>query len=1405
MRVVLASALALALGQGEGRARPHEGVEALPRAVQRYVVQLTRSPLVWYDGEVPGLPALTRDGRGKLVLDSWQAQGYRALLDRDHLAFGAVLSRAFPTAEVHWSYRVIFNGVAVRAPEGALDRLRRLPGVRSVRTTDRRLYRPIMEVSLPLIGAPTYWDATGGIGFAGYGVRVAVIDTGIDPDNPFFDPGSLSYPSGFPKGAAAYTTPKVISARAYFRPDDPVDVERDTPNPIDHLGHGSHVAGTIAGTAGTVFDLGGYEATVSGVAPRARLMNYKVFYRAESGTEGAHEPELMAAFEDAVTDGADVISNSWGGPDIFGDADPSLEAYGAALEAGCVVVFAAGNDGPGEGSMGSPGSFGPFITVGSVSTGRQFTRYMEVTGPSPVDPALSEISMSVGYISPSISSDVGPAPLRSSHLVDGGVNVDGCQPFTPGAFDGAIALVLRGDCSFTEKVTHAADASAIAVIVHNQNPGEGHFRMTGDDVTVPAIMVAYDDGHLLRDWVEAQPTAEAVLRAGYVPYYRPDLIDEVVYSSSRGVTAHAVLKPDLAAPGSLILSANAHRVGSTSTRVWGWKSGTSMATPHVAGAAALLKQAHPEWTHYEVKAALVGRAVREGITSWIDGPGARPWEIGGGRLAVDRLLDIRLLADPAVLSFGEGAPGEQLSITVRLSRVADDVSSFSPQWVADRELSGVVLDPGHASTVALSGDGAQEVAFSVTLPEDADPGEYTGWIDLTDDGSGITTLPYYYRVVPAEVERDLLIVDLQFSAENAREDYRIYYGAAANVLGLTWDQATVTQYSAAPEVAEMLRYRAVLLLTGDDQWNHFGVVGRGTQDRIASYLLRGGRVIIAGQGPLRSTYNSRIQALSGAATHDEYPLYDETTESLVQLSDYSVKAIDYPQLVTADIDLTPGAGVGELSQIAELFPVAGVDSDLVLDPWSTPVLKMYRGNFAGYGYMGMVYDPFPDYGLDRLAEAHSHRAVVFGFGLELINQTPDATQIQPGSREELLSRAFNWVSDRVTLSVHVTRVDRLVTLDASALSSSADMASYWVDFGDGSDPVESEEHVFSHEYVGFGFPEVTLVARSSTGAAGLWRRTLEVQPGSEGVDAGVVDGGVSGDADATLIEEPRKGCGCRSGDATGGGSASLVLMLMLMLALLLFVRLRGRVVVSRTLGMMLVCGVAGVWSVAAVGCKSKEAQKVKEAYTDVIDYSMEYKERHTIWKKRKLPGYVWSVRENRDDTKRPSLDMDVVVPHDLPRGDLQKLLKEAARLAKGATSLSVVRVQAWPQGLSAFGGLLGMAHLAQDGRGWDGKGNTFRGTRVLSGHAKGVWPPSKLDLEVLRALERRRRIVFADPKYAKRKASWLKRPARLEAALVATVAPTLGLTRESVRRTVKNAKSYWWKPHWQPQPTSVSQ
>jgi len=151
---------------------------------------------------------------------------------------------------------------------------------------------------------------------------------------------------------------------------------------------------------------------------------------------------------------------------------------------------------------------------------------------------------------------------------------------------------------------------------------------------------------------------------------------------------------------------------------------------------------------------------------------------------------------------------------------------------------------------------------------------------------------------------------------------------------------------------------------------------------------------------------------------------------------------------------------------------------------------------------------------------------------------------------ELMSRAFNWVSDRVELDVRVMRQDLETTLDASAVAPTS-VSDYEYDFGDGSALVESSEPRSTHSYQQYGTYEVTVIARSVTGAAAIWRRTLAVQPGTEGIDAGVGDAGPEGDADATLIEEPRKGCsGCA---AAGRGPVPVVI---LVLALLPWLRRR---------------------------------------------------------------------------------------------------------------------------------------------------------------------------------------------------------------------------------------------------------
>jgi subtilisin family serine protease len=1145
-------------GGGAGWARPPglgdedgRGAESDARRFRRFVIQLDLPCAARYRGSVPGFAPIGRTARAKLDLQSMAARSYLGLLAARQQRFVRMLRVTIPDAEIQYRFKVVFNGLVVRVPVDTVHQLSRLPHVKRVRSTDRVLYTPSLDVSIPWIGAPEFWAENGGETLAGATIKVAVIDSGIDHTNPFFDVAGLAYPEGFPRGALDFTTPKVIAARAYFRPDDPVDPEKDAPNPMDHGGHGSHCAGIIAGAQGTVFDMGGYQAEVSGVAPQAQLMNYKVFYTALSGTEGALEPELMAAFEDAVIDGADVISNSWGGPDVYGLADPSLAVYEAAVEAGSVVVFAAGNEGPGDGSIASPGIGTRFITVGATATGRQFTRYLEVTEPAPVPAFLTEVVMSVGRISPSINEDVGPAPLVSAYLVAGGSNADGCADFGTSVFADAIALLRRGNCTFSEKIEHAAAAGALAVIVQNNVQGEGVFAMNGDDVSVPAVMVSYQDGQSLRTWAADYNDAKVALRAGLIPYPVAGERGQVVAFSSRGPTAWATLKPDIVAPGTLILSADAHAVGSASQRIWGLKGGTSMATPHVAGVAALLKQAHPAWNHDQIKSALTARAVRQGLVSYT-GLAATTLEIGAGAVDMTELLEIPVWADPPILNLGEVEGSETATALLHIEARAPTVGQIGLSWHADLLPDGVTLKPPSGTVVTLDDQGCVEVEVSATVADGNHPRDIAGHLLLEDNAGSSTRVPFFVRAAAERGTRDLLIVDLSFASENETASYLPIYEETAQAIGLTYDVAQGSDVAAAPPLPNLWQYQAVLLFTGDDVWYGHSDYGLWTLDRISSFVVRGGGLIVTGQGPLRQSSHTRLAALVGTATDPGFPLRDENGQ-LVSLGEYRVTVFEAPHFISGPMFLYQGLGSGDLSRLGEL---AQAVTDITSEPWTRPVLRMQGDVFDGGGVVGMVYDPYLAYGKDPLAESQRHRALFLGFGLEVVADSQDATgpSPAPGSRAELLKNAFEWVSDRVTLEVAYARTDRDVTFRCTAAATRSDITEFTYDFGDGSETVITSAANVDHLYPRFGVFTVTVTAKSGLGAAAVVRRSVSVQPGSEGVDAAVpVDAAPRMDAqaskDASTAEIAPTAGGCRCNHTSTRKSRSICFLLLLFAAI----------------------------------------------------------------------------------------------------------------------------------------------------------------------------------------------------------------------------------------------------------------
>jgi subtilisin family serine protease len=286
-----------------------------------------------------------------------------ARIEREQRAFRKALAQSLPEAELGWRYRLVANGFSLSLPRSDVARLRGLPAVRDVLPAGS--YEPQLASSPQQIGAPALWGQT--LATTGQGVKVGILDSGIDPEHPFFDPAGYTMPAGFPKGQQRFTTAKVIVARV-FAPKSATAASTRVAFSDEDSSHGTHVAGIAAGNADTPTGQG----RISGVAPRAYLGNYKVFVETDSGlSPNANSPAIVAAIEAAVADGMDVINFSGGEPEIEPSRDIVALALDAAAAAGVVPVVAAGNDysDVGAGSVSSPANSPRAIAVGAVEIG----------------------------------------------------------------------------------------------------------------------------------------------------------------------------------------------------------------------------------------------------------------------------------------------------------------------------------------------------------------------------------------------------------------------------------------------------------------------------------------------------------------------------------------------------------------------------------------------------------------------------------------------------------------------------------------------------------------------------------------------------------------------------------------------------------------------------------------------------------------------------------------------------------------------------------------------------------------------------------------------------------------------------------------------------------------------------
>jgi len=1069
-----------------------------PKISHRLIVELERPALVQWAQRSSAIMSVG----GKPDLNSPQARNYIDRIRADQNAFVQEMKRVVPAANVatyvnetgqnvQLAYQVLFNGVTVDSgvdprnvePEKVIavrDRLKNLKGVKAVYFD--YAHEPDLYASIPLINAPTLWNQLGGHENAGAGVKVASMDGGVHKDAPMFSGEGFDYPPGFPKGHVENTNGKIIASRVYFRSWDPPAPGDENPWPGENgTSHGVHTSGIAVGNPVEANFLG-VTVPITGVAPAAWVMSYRVFYNSITGDGSFYTAEGLAALEDIVRDGADVVNNSWGGgPGSLGGAlDPLDQALINASEAGVFVSMSNGNAGPGLGTSDHPS--GDYINAAATTTTGTFSAgQIAVTGPEPVPPGLDDIPFGTAeFGEPLPLGEVITYTYRTSTDVDP-ANVEGCDPFPAGAFEGRAALVIRGNCDFSLKVYNAQQAGAeFAVIYNHASGGDEVINMAAgehaEDVTIGSVFIGNTHGDAMVDF-ESTATEAPVMTLNMLAQQIGRDPDVVIDFSSRGPGVGYTLKPDIAAPGVNILSQGytPGAVGEARHLGFGQVSGTSMAAPHVTGAAALLRQLHPDWSNAYIKSALMTTSKYIGVFTH-DGAHALPLDMGAGRLDLTNAADPGVILDEPSLSFGLLTVGDVISMTVNVTSIADQAETYTLSTVLPQATGFTVTStdpiPGFSVTPAELTLGPGETGeVTVTLDTSAlAPGDHQGYVVLEGENYE-AHFPVWGRVAP-EPTAQVLIIDNDASSSVGFDDYLTYYTDALDTLGITYDvwdaDANFGEPTTIPHAAVLSSYEAIILFTGDNFYpdGTFTVSTALTfldQDRLTEYANGGGIIIAMGQDLswVMDAENSFFYGyvLGGERLQDT--LTDEAVPTLPILP-YSGAPQAFQSVY---LDVTgAGDGAGNQGYMDELNtnPVNAPDNPEEARPY-TALFTYPSADKVQNGVVGMAHRAQPS--LENPGVSYLGRSIYTSFGLEGVNDDTGFT-----TRAELLDLFLAWAMDEPTVTISdttTTNGGQITMLEATLTSNIAgtDGVSYRWDFGDGTpySPVYNSP-VVSHKY-----------------------------------------------------------------------------------------------------------------------------------------------------------------------------------------------------------------------------------------------------------------------------------------------------------------------------------------------------
>jgi len=637
---------------------------------QKYIIRFEEEPLATYDGRIPGLAATRasaartpgKRNAARLNAKTPEARAYLSYLEQRQADMESRMDgRLGRKLAVRHRYKSAINGMTVRMTQTEAERLSSLPGIAKIQLD--RLEKLNTDRGPTYIEAPYLWE--GGydsIEAKGEGMVLAIMDSGINGDHPSFaEVGEDGYVHTNPLGAGNYLgicnpssadyDPSVECNSKLIGRYSFLEASISTGNSEDTDGHGSHVASTAGGNhiSAPVFDAEGtdigLDLQISGVAPHANIIALQV-----CGEDGCFTSDNLAALDQIIADGITDVINRSIGSNVPVNTSPWEDSMSlgwlSARAAGITVANSAGNNGPDPSTGGSPGA--PWVTYSAAVTHDRAIepKYLEnMTGGDTTPPMdIEGRAITAGY---------GPAPIVfAGDYSNGDPDPEQClTPFPAGTWTaGEIVMCERGTIARVDKCINVRDGGAAGCIL--ANTPDGASSVDDDAHVIPAIHVDADAGAELKAWLATGSGHMGTITGNLVPFGSDPANGGIAADfTSRGPNLSQDYTPiSVASPGVAIYAALANGVE------FGFLSGTSMASPHTAGASILMKQVHPDWTDAELLSALATTANYSGARKEDGVTPADAFDIGGGIVQLSKAANAGLLLDETVANFEAANP-----------------------------------------------------------------------------------------------------------------------------------------------------------------------------------------------------------------------------------------------------------------------------------------------------------------------------------------------------------------------------------------------------------------------------------------------------------------------------------------------------------------------------------------------------------------------------------------------------------------------------------------------------------------------------------------------------------------------------------------------------------------------------